>query len=52
MNDANHFKRLLNSQVDLYNEMPCCSNLLFIVIKKNKKKNNIKYVHNRITRMI
>lgn len=38
MNDANHFKRLLNSQVDLYNEMPCCSNLLFIVIKKKQKK--------------
>lgn len=42
MNDANHFKRLLNSQVDLYNEMPCCSNLLFIVIKKTKKKNQHK----------
>lgn len=38
MNDANHFKRLLNSQVDLYNEMPCCSNLLFIVIKKKQIK--------------
>lgn len=38
MNDANHFKRLLYSQVDLLNEMPCCSNLLFIVIKKTKTK--------------